>query len=127
MPRESALPPAVASPPFEPSAYADARRRHARASLRAPAELTLVSGAKHAGKIEQISEGGVLFVTAVPMLPGESAELRFPVSGRIVLVRVSCRWSSPIRASLHQSGFAFESSPAPPVETLRSVVALSQR
>jgi hypothetical protein len=122
---DSVLPPAVASLPSEPQP--DARRRHARATLRAPAELTLASGAKHAGKLEQISEGGVLFVTAVPMSPGESAELRFPVSGRIVLVRVTCRWSSPIRASVHQSGFAFESSPAPPVETLRSVVALARR
>ena len=86
-----------------------------------------MNGTKHPGKIEQISEGGVLFVTVVPMVPGESAELRFPVSGRIVLVRVSCRWSSPVHASLHQAGFAFESSPAPPVETLRSVVALTRR
>ena len=127
MPFDSALPPAVAAPPPEPCPYADARRRHARAPLRAPAELTLASGAKRAGKIEQISEGGVRFVAAAPVTPGESAELRFPVAGRIVLVRVTCRWSEPVRAALHQSGLAFESSPAPPVETLRSLIALARR
>ena len=127
MQRDSSLPPAVASPSSVPSPYTDARRRHARAPLRTPAELTLANGLKRAGKVEQISEGGVLFVAASPVMPGESGELRFPVAGRIVLVRVSCRWTEPVRASLHQSGFAFESSPAPPLETLRSVVATSRR
>lgn len=127
MPHDSALPSAVAAPPSGPTPYADARRRHARAPLRAPAELTLGSGVKRAGKIEQLSEGGVLFVASAPVTPGESADLRFPVAGRIILVRVTCRWSNPVGASLHQSGFAFESSPAPPLETLRGVVALAQR
>jgi PilZ domain-containing protein len=127
MPRDFSLPPAVASLPSEHPTYTDVRRRHARAPLRAPAELTLASGAKHAGKIEQLSEGGVLFVASTPMTPGESAELRFPVAGRIVLVRVTCCWSTPLRASLHQCGFAFESSPVPPVETLRTVVARAHK
>jgi hypothetical protein len=87
----------------------------------------LASGTKHAGKIQQLSEGGVLFVASASVTPGDSAELRFPVAGRIVLVRVTCRWSTPLHGSLHQAGFAFESSPVPPLDTLRSFVALTRK
>lgn len=92
-----------------------------------PAELTLENGQKLTGKVEQLSEGGLLFVGRAPVEPTRVAELRFPepIAGRVVLVRVQCRWSGQSRGKLYQAGFSFETAPAPPVELFRAYVAFT--
>jgi hypothetical protein len=79
---------------------------------------------KIAGRIETLSEGGALFTARAEIPEGEHAELRFPepIASRIVMLRVTCRWSAPAGERL-AAGLEFSASPSPPAELFRTFVA----
>jgi serine/threonine-protein kinase len=113
-----------------PAAFREARaagkRRFPRAPYTTPAELKLVSGEAVSGRIEEISEGGLQFIAARGLVPGERGEFRFatPVTGRVIRVPVTARWTKDARAARHATGFEFESLPEEALEAVRRYVEL---
>ncbi|MCC6214758.1 MAG: protein kinase [Polyangiaceae bacterium] len=83
------------------------RRQHARAPYVTPARVVASGGARD-GRTEEVSEGGLLFVGAEGYASGTAARLRFalPVSGRIIEVDATARWTRTARSGT-STGFEF--------------------
>ncbi len=96
-----------------------AKRRFPRAPYTTPAEFTFSSGTTLSGRVEEISEGGLQFIAAQGVPSGERGLFRFsePITGRVVKLQATSRWSKAGRAA-HATGFEFEAAP----DELRAIV-----
>jgi serine/threonine-protein kinase len=85
-----------------------ARRKFPRAPYVTPARLLRSSGEIVDGRVEEVSEGGLLFLGAGRCEPGENARVRFalPATGRIAEVVVAARWTRAARGA-NAIGFEF--------------------
>lgn len=99
------------------------RRQFARAPYVTPARV-VAGPASQDGRIEEVSEGGVLFVGSQGYATGTTARLRFalPVSGRITEVDATARWTRTARAGT-STGFEFADLAAEARAELRQYVA----
>jgi serine/threonine-protein kinase len=104
---------------------ATGKRRFPRAPYTTPAQLTL-GGATVPGQIEEISEGGVQFISAKGIPAGERGEFRFaePITGRICRITAVSRWTRTGRAGRHATGFEFENTPEEVRQSVRKYVEL---
>lgn len=95
------------------------RRRFARAPYITPARLVRASGEVLDGRIEEVSEGGLLFLGAKSCESGERVRLKFalPATGRIADVVAEGRWARAARGA-HATGFEFMD----PSEELRNAM-----
>jgi tRNA A-37 threonylcarbamoyl transferase component Bud32 len=84
------------------------RRRFARAPYLTPARLIKPGGDVVDGRVEEVSEGGLLFVGSAPCEPGATVRLRFalPATGRIAEVSAMARWKRAARGA-YATGFEF--------------------
>ena len=91
-----------------------------------PAELKLPSGETVAGRIEEISEGGVQFIAARGVKSGDRGEFRFaePITGKVLKVTGISRWTKEARGARHATGFEFENAPEESRATIRKYVEL---
>lgn len=114
-----ATPDKAAPPPVE------TRREHARAPYVTLASVLSSQRKRIDGRIEDVSEGGVLFVSEETTNQGEVVRLRFalPVSGRILDVEARTRWNRAYRHT-RATGFEFQDLPAPAREEIQRYVAL---
>jgi serine/threonine-protein kinase len=102
------------------------RRRFERAPFLAPVGLRGPEGAVD-GRCEDISEGGMLFLSRSEAVPGRIYDLRFgaPVSGRVALCRARAQW---VRARPgHLGGWAVGLEFVDPPADLRADIALFVR
>lgn len=100
------------------------KRLHQRAAYVAP--IRLISGSKVIdGRAEDISEGGLLVTSKVPMPAGERIAARFarPMDGRIVQVAAVVRWSREGRG-LYAIGLKWTDPPESFVASVRAYVDL---
>ena len=129
--------PAAPSPPAAPAAAAPApattgvtpatgKRRFARAPYTTPAQLKLATGEVLAGRVEEISEGGVQFIAARGLPAGERGEFSFaePITGRVLRCSAISRWTKAARAERHATGFEFENAPAESRASIKKYVEL---
>jgi serine/threonine-protein kinase len=104
-------PPApVAQPVPAPQPPPEARRQVARAPYVTLATLLRDSGAGPIdGRIEDISEGGVLVVASEACAQGDVVRLRFatPMTGRMIEITAIARWSRSSRGT-RATGFEFQ-------------------
>jgi hypothetical protein len=101
------------------------RREHARAPYVTLACVFPKERRPIDGRIEDVSEGGVLFVSEETPGQGEVVRLRFalPVSGRIVDIAALCRWSRAYRRT-RATGFEFQDLPEQARDEVRRYVTL---
>ena len=101
------------------------RREHARAPYITLACVFPNQRRPIDGRIEDVSEGGVLFVSEETSNQGEVVRLRFalPVSGRIVDVAALTRWNRAYRRT-RATGLEFQDLSGPAREEIRRYVAL---
>jgi serine/threonine-protein kinase len=111
--------PAGAAPPVEK------RREYARAPYATLARVFSKTRTPIDGRIEDISEGGVLVVSEETCTQGEVVRLRFalPVSGRIVDVESLTRWNRAYRGT-RATGLEFQNLPTPAREEIKRYVSL---
>jgi serine/threonine-protein kinase len=104
---------------------ATGKRRFPRAPYTTPAQLTLASGTV-VGQVEEISEGGVQFISSASVPSGERGEFRFaePITGRIFKITAVSRWTKAGRAGRHATGFEFEDAPEEARGSIRKYVSL---
>ncbi len=95
--------------PSRMSGGVESRREYQRAQYITLARVSRLEGRWIDGRIEDVSEGGVLFVSTEACVSGEAVRLRFasPISGRVADVAARVRWSRSSRG-LHATGFEFE-------------------
>jgi eukaryotic-like serine/threonine-protein kinase len=105
---------------------ATGKRRFARAPYTTPAQLKLASGEVLAGRVEEISEGGVQFIAAKGLASGERGEFSFaePITGRVLRCMAISRWTKTGRAGRHATGFEFENAPAESRASIKKYVEL---
>jgi len=113
----------AAAPPVTPAASAapgGGKRKFLRAAYAAPLRAQRTSGSALDGRIEDISEGGVLAILGGALDELESVQLRFclPMSGRAITVDAVARWrrQAAARAAV---GFEFQSIGAAAREEIR--------
>jgi hypothetical protein len=106
-------------------AAAPGKRRFPRAPYTTPAELKLGSESV-SGRIEEISEGGVQFIAARGVKSGERGEFRFaePITGKVLKLTATSRWTKEARAARHATGFEFDNAPDETRATIRKYVEL---
>jgi serine/threonine-protein kinase len=109
----------VARPPVE------TRREHKRAPYVTLACVFSNQRRPIEGRIEDLSEGGVLFVSEETSGQGEVVRLRFalPVSGRILDVAARTCWNRAYRRT-RATGFEFQELPAPAREEIARYITL---
>lgn len=109
----------AAMPPVE------TRREHVRAPYVTLACVFSTQRRPIDGRIEDVSEGGVLFVSEETASQGEVVRLRFalPVSGRILDVQARTRWNRAYRRT-RATGFEFQELPSAAREEIRRYVSL---
>jgi eukaryotic-like serine/threonine-protein kinase len=102
------------------------KRRFPRVPYTTPAEAKLASGESIAGRIEEISEGGVQFIAARGVKLGDRVEFRFaePLTGKVLRLTAVSRWTKEARAARHATGFEFENAPEEMCATIRKFVEL---
>ncbi|MBI4703741.1 MAG: protein kinase [Deltaproteobacteria bacterium] len=100
------------------------RRRFPRAPYITPVHTRGEGTYALFGRSEDVSEGGLLVLTALTRAPGERLWLRFalPATGRVVEVEAVVRWARPGR-ELGAVGFEFVDLPAPERALIREYVA----
>lgn len=110
-----------------PSAV-EKRREHARAPYVTLARIFWKERAPIDGRIEDVSEGGVLVVSSETCSPGEFARLKFalPISGRIVDVSAVARWNRAYR-STRATGFEFQELNPPSRDEIKRYITLMGR
>jgi hypothetical protein len=103
----------------------ETRREHARAPYVTLACVFSKQRPPIDGRVEDLSEGGVLFVSGETPGQGEVVRLRFalPVSGRILEVGAHTRWSRAHRRT-RATGFEFQELPTPAREEIRRYITL---
>ncbi|MEZ4391394.1 MAG: serine/threonine-protein kinase [Polyangiales bacterium] len=100
------------------------KRLHQRAAYVAP--IRLISGSKVIdGRTQDVSEGGLLLTSRLPMPAGERVVARFalPMDGRIVQVAAVVRWSRESHG-LYAIGLKFTDPPETFVAEIKSYVDL---
>jgi serine/threonine-protein kinase len=102
------------------------KRRFPRAPYTTPAELKLASGELLAGRVEEISEGGLQLIAAQGVKAGERGEFRFaePITGKVLKLTGVSRWTKEARAARHATGFEFENATDETRATIRKYVEL---
>ncbi|HEY3496283.1 MAG TPA: serine/threonine-protein kinase [Polyangiaceae bacterium] len=126
----AARPPAAtpAAPAAAPTGVAPAtgKRRFARAPYTTPAQLKLATGEILAGRVEEISEGGVQFIAARGLPAGDRGEFSFaePITGKVLRCSAVSRWTKTGRAGRHATGFEFENAPAESRASIKKYVEL---
>jgi hypothetical protein len=102
------------------------KRRFARAHYTTPAQLKLQTGEVIAGRVEEISEGGVQFIAGRGLAAGERGEFSFaePITGRVVRWTAVSRWTKAGRAGRHATGFEFENASAESRASIKKYVEL---
>jgi serine/threonine-protein kinase len=115
----AAAPVTKAQEPFE------ARRNFARAPYVTLATLQRERGPATDARIEDLSEGGVLLITSTPYTAPETVRLRFglPISGRVITLRATVRWSRTARGA-PATGLEFIELPDAARSEIRQYVAL---
>ncbi|GEM_PF-451522 len=115
---------AVNSPALAP-ADLERRRRFARAPYVTPARLVLPDGVVLDGRIEDISEGGLLALMPRQCDSDLPVQIRFalPMTGRIVTLRAKSRWVKVARAGA-AAGLEFIDLPEDCRTTIRTYVEL---
>jgi serine/threonine-protein kinase len=118
----------AAAPAAAPTGVAPAtgKRRFARAPYTTPAQLKLPTGEVLAGRVEEISEGGVQFIAARGLAAGERGEFSFaePITGRVLRCSAISRWTKTGRAGRHATGFEFENAPPESRASIKKYVEL---
>jgi serine/threonine-protein kinase len=109
-----------------PGAAAVGKRRFPRAPYTTPVEVKLASGEAISGRVEEISEGGLQFIAARGVKIGDRAEFRFaePITGKVLKLTGTSRWTKEARAARHATGFEFENAPEETRQTIRKYVEL---
>lgn len=115
-------------PEAKPSPGAPAPVEKRREHARAPYVTLACVYSKHRpidGRIEDVSEGGVLVVSGEAVSQGDLVRLRFalPLSGRIVDVSAVTRWNRAYRGT-RAIGFEFQDLPPVAREEIRRYVTL---
>jgi serine/threonine-protein kinase len=107
----SATAPSLAEPAPAPATPAT-RRKHARAPYSTLARLSRSGGERVDGRLEELSEGGVQFVSDRAIAVGDVVKIRFalPASGRIAEVWCVSRWTRAGRGG-HATGFEMTDPP----------------
>ena len=84
------------------------RRKFPRAPYITPTRIVRANGESIDGRIEEVSEGGLLFVGTGPCPTGETVRVRFalPATGRIAEASCGARWTRAARGA-HATGFEF--------------------
>jgi len=108
------------------AAPAAGKRRFARAPYTTLAQLTLPTGEVVAGQVEEISEGGVQFISPRGVPSGERGDFRFaePLTGRVLRTAATSRWTKAARAGRHATGFEFENVSEESRASIRKYVEL---
>jgi serine/threonine protein kinase len=114
-----ALVPAKGPPPLPK------QRVHARAPYMTLARVFPGQQKPFDGRLEDISEGGVLFVSEETCPEGEQVRLMFalPISGRVVDVSALARWNRAYRR-MRATGFEYTDLPIEAREEIRRYVTL---
>ena len=101
-------------------------RRAARAPYVTPVRVRDAAGRTHAGHSADLSEVGLQIMLDVPLVAGESVELRFclPVSGRVLTTAATVRWSRAARLR-HATGVELNGVAADALEDIRRFVVLT--
>jgi serine/threonine-protein kinase len=127
-PAPRAAPAPAAAPAQAPTGVAPAtgKRRFARAPYTTPAQLKLATGEVIAGRVEEISEGGVQFIAARGLAAGDRGEFSFaePITGRVLRCSAISRWTKTGRGGRHATGFEFENAPAESRASIKKYVEL---
>ena len=105
---------------------APVKRRFPRAPYTTPTELKLASGETISGRIEEISEGGLQLIAPRGVKSGERGEFRFaePITGKVVKLAATSRWTKEARAGRHAVGFEFDGPPEEVRQSIRNYVSL---
>ncbi len=121
----AALRDALASEELPRSLPPPSRREHVRAGYVTPVRLRRPNGEAIDGRTEDISEGGLLVLTAADVAPEESVLVRFalPRSGRMVSVPALVRWAREGRGAARAIGLAFVEPGEKVLEDVRAYVA----
>jgi eukaryotic-like serine/threonine-protein kinase len=127
-PARAAPQPAQAGPAPAQTGVAPAtgKRRFARAPYTTPAQLKLATGEVIAGRVEEISEGGVQFIAARGLAAGDRGEFSFaePITGRVLRCSAISRWTKTGRGGRHATGFEFENAPPESRASIKKYVEL---
>jgi uncharacterized protein (TIGR02266 family) len=118
-------PPVPATAKLAGTQCATARREHARAPYVTVVVVQCDRSADRSARIEDISEGGVLIMARDRLTAGETVRMRFglPISGRVVTVAATVRWSRDARNGA-AAGLEFMELPDGPRAEIRQYVAL---
>jgi uncharacterized protein (TIGR02266 family) len=92
------------------------------------AALLRDNGTTTSARTEDISEGGVLVISDEAFVPGEVVRLRvaLPISGKVVTLRVTVRWTRKGRGA-PATGLEFGELPPEPRAEIKRYVALMSR
>jgi serine/threonine protein kinase len=126
-PAKPAAAPAAAAPVAAPAAAVEPekRREHSRAPYVTLARLAREKSNATDGRLEDLSEGGVLLVSNEACTAGEVIRLRFalPISGRVVDISARAQWSRASRGA-RATGFQFIDLPEPARAEIRQYIGL---
>lgn len=102
-----------------------ARRRYVRAPYTTPARIVRRDGASSDGQVEDISEGGLLFVGDGSCEDGEQVTVRvpLPISGKVVALEAVTRWSRR-KTGQRALGLQFVDAPELALQEVRRYVEL---
>lgn len=91
----------------------DCRRRHLRLPLDLPVTFEHLDGSGHVqgGKLENLSDAGLMLVAAEPLLPGSSLTLSIMSSDGEVSVTGKVVWSRHVGPDHAQSGILLQPFP----------------
>jgi serine/threonine-protein kinase len=101
------------------------RREHARAPYLTLVRIFSKKPVPIDGRIEDVSEGGVLVVSSETCTQGEVVRLKFalPISGRILDVSAVARWNRAYRGT-RATGFEFQDLTPPARDEIKRYIAL---
>lgn len=103
----------TAWPSEETPAVLECRRRHLRLPLDLPVTFQPIDGSSHTqgGKIENLSDTGLMLRAAEPLLPGSSLALSVASSDGKVSLEGKVVWSRRIGSDQAQIGILLQPSP----------------
>lgn len=104
---------------------AGVRRKHPRAPYVSLARITLASGERVDGRVEEISEGGLQFVGDFGVPEQQAVKIRFalPVTGRVAEVAAVSRWNRTVRGC-NATGFELTEIADPHRAEIRQYVSI---
>ncbi|HEX4474289.1 MAG TPA: serine/threonine-protein kinase [Polyangiaceae bacterium] len=126
-PMSVAIPPVAGPAAAAPAAAAapETRRVHARAPYVTLCRLAREKGKATDGRVEDVSEGGVLLVANEACSTGEVIRLRFalPISGKVIDISAKAQWSRASRGG-RATGFQFIELTDPARAEIRQYIGL---